>query len=72
MQSPREKLVQIFYVRKLSERTRGRLLRVKQGLRENPSSTVCCWPEGNGLNSYRGFLRSTVEWTQNFSSDMKK
>lgn len=71
MQSPREKLVQIFYVRKWSERTRGRLLRVKQGLRENPS-TVCSWPEGNGLNSYRGFLRSTVEWTHNFSSDLKK
>lgn len=65
MQSPREKLVQTFYVRKWSERTRGRLLRMKQGLRENPW-TVCSWPEGNGLNSYRGFLRSTVEWTQVF------
>ena len=65
MQSPREKLVQTFYVRKWSERTRGRLLRVKQGLRENPW-TVCSWPEGNGLNSYRGFLRSTMEWTQVF------
>lgn len=38
---------------------------LKQGLRENPW-TVCSWPEGNGLNSYRGFLRSTVEWTQVF------